>query len=294
MRPIRFNRARAPGLFTRYPCTDFTVRPRPANRSSQANPRKVVLHFRALPATCPPTNPCAGAHGCSPGIPSWSFRPLSVLAWPATYPAECPIPRLCNPFRFFKPLGALLRFPAVGRFVSPALRSWGFVFRAPARREPLTSRFASCPLVVTSRLSSLLRNGRQPGRPPSGPYSPFASGCLLSTAEAQNASTSTHPPDCSPLQSYIASGGTSDFRRRYPRALRNSHSVTAEAISVCSPLCLRVFPRPRNARLSRDRRLSWGSRPRNTSCAFKDIRVQVYWLTPKGSYSRLFDYLPLG
>jgi hypothetical protein len=228
------------------------------------------------------------------GIPSWSFRPLSVLAWPATYPAECPLPRLCNPSRFFKPHGALLRIPAVGRFVSPALRSWGFVFRAPARWERLTSRFASCPLVVTSRLSSLLRNGRQPGRPPSGPSSPFAPGCLSSTAEAQNLSTSTHPPDCSPLQSYIAPGGTSDFRRRYPLALRNSDSVTAEAIPVSSHLCLRVFPRPRNIHLSRDRWLSWGSRPRKLPDAFKDIRVQVYCLTPKGSYSRLFDYLPLG
>jgi hypothetical protein len=151
-----------------------------------------------------------------------------------------------------------------------------------------------CPLVVTSRLSSLLRNGRQPGRPPSGPSSPFAPGCLSSTAEAQNLSTSTHPPDCSPLQSYIAPGGTSDFRRRYPLALRNSDSVTAEAIPVSSHLCLRVFPRPRNIHLSRDRWLSWGSRPRKLPDAFKDIRVQVYWLTPKGPHSRLFDYLPLG
>jgi hypothetical protein len=145
LRPIRFNRARASGVFTRFPCADFIANPRPANRSPQANPRKVVLHFRALPAPCPPINPCAGAHGYSPGIPSWSFRPLSVLARPATYPAECPIPRLCNPFRFFKPLGALLRVPAVGQFVSPALRSWGFVFRAPARWERLTSRFAYLP-----------------------------------------------------------------------------------------------------------------------------------------------------
>lgn len=132
-------------MFTRYPCADFIASPRSANRSPQTNAHKVVPHFRALPAACPPANPCAGAHGYLPGIPSWSFRPLSVLAWPATYPAECPIPRLCNPFRFFKPHGALLRVPAVGRFVSPALRSWGSVFRAPARREPLTSRFATMP-----------------------------------------------------------------------------------------------------------------------------------------------------
>jgi len=152
----------------------------------------------------------------------------------------------------------------------------------------------TCPLVVTSRLSSLLRNGRQPGRPPSGPYSPSAPGCLSSTAEAQNSRTSTRPLDCSPLQSYIAPGGTSDFRRRYPLALQNSDSVTAEAVPVSSHLCLRVFPRPRNARLSRDRRLSWGFRPRSTSSTLKDIRVQVYWLTPIGSRSRLLDYLPLG
>jgi hypothetical protein len=106
--------------------------------------------------------------------------------------------------------------------------------------------------------------------------------------------TSTRPLDCSPLQSYIAPGGTSDFRRRYPLALQNSDSVTAEAVPVSSHLCLRVFPRPRNARLSRDRRLSWGFRPRSTSSTLKDIRVQVYWLTPIGSRSRLLDYLPLG
>jgi len=187
-----------------------------------------------------------------------------------------------------------LRVPAVGRFVSPSLRSWGSVFRAPARREPLTSRFALCPLVVTSQLSSLLRNGRQPGRPPSGPCSPFASGCLSSTAEAQNLSASSHPRDCSPTQSYIASGSASDFRRTYPLALQHSHSVAAEATPVYSHLCLRVFSRPRNAHLSRDMRLSQGSRPRNTSRAFKDIQVQAYGLAPKGSLSRLFDYLPLG
>jgi len=134
----------------------------------------------------------------------------------------------------------------------------------------------SCPLVVTSRLSSLLRNGRQPGRPPSGPCSPFAPGCLSSTAEAQNSRPSSRPLDCSPPQSYIASGSTPDFRRRYPPALQNSDSVAAEAVSVSLSLCLRVLSRPRNAHLSRDMRLSQGSRPRNNSCALKDIQVQAY------------------
>jgi hypothetical protein len=133
-----------------------------------------------------------------------------------------------------------------------------------------------CPLVVTSRLSSLLRNGRQPGRPPSGLLSPFASGCLSSTAEAQNLSASAHPLDCSPLQSYIAPGGSSDFRRRYPPALQSSDSPTTEAVCVSYHLCLRVFPRPRNARLSRDKRLSWGFWPLKLPDAFGDIRIQAY------------------
>jgi len=150
-----------------------------------------------------------------------------------------------------------------------------------------------CPLVVTSRLSSLLRNGRQPGRPPSGLSSPFASGCLSSTAEAQNSSTSAHPLDRSPLQSYIAPGGSSDFRRRYPHALQRSDSHTTEAVCVSFRLCLRVFPRPRNARLSRDMRLSWGFWPRSISDAFRDIRIQAYWLAPKGSRRHRLDYLPL-
>jgi len=134
----------------------------------------------------------------------------------------------------------------------------------------------TCPLVVTSRLSSLLRNGRQPGRPPSGPSSPSASGCLSSTAEAQNLRSSARPHDHSPPQSYIASGSSSDFRRRYPLALQNTDSVTAEAAPVSLSLCLRVFPRPRNIHLSRDRWLSWGFRPRSASSTLKDIRVQVY------------------
>jgi hypothetical protein len=55
LRTIRFIRARASGVFTRYPCADFNANPRPANRSPQANALKVVLHFRASPTPCPPT-----------------------------------------------------------------------------------------------------------------------------------------------------------------------------------------------------------------------------------------------
>ena len=204
------------------------------------------------------------------------FPPLKRSGMAGNLPRGIPIPRLRSPFRFFIPPGVSLRVPAVGRFVSPVLRSRGSVFRAPARREPLTSRLASCPLVVASQLSSLLRNGRQPGRPPSGPCSPFASGCLSSTAEAQNSRSSARPHDYSPPQSYIASGSASDFRRRYPRALQSSDSWTAEAVPVSSPLCLRVLPRPRKARLSRDKRLSQGSRPRKLPDALKDTRVQAY------------------
>jgi hypothetical protein len=146
-------------------------------------------------------------------------------------------------------------------------------------RSPLDESL--CPLVVTSRLSSLLRNGRQPGRPPSGPCSPFAAGCLSSTAEAQNSRSSARPRDCSPLQSYIAPGGTSDFRRRYPRALRNPDSSTAEAVNFSSSLCLRVLPRPRNARLSRDMRLSWGLRPYRFPDALKERPDSGLWVNPE-------------
>jgi len=78
-----------------------------------------------------------------------------------------------------------------------------------------------------------------------GFISPFASGYLSSPAEAQDSRASAHPPDRSPLQSYIAPGGSSDFRRRYPLALRFPDSLTTEAVRVSSNLCLRVLTPPK-------------------------------------------------